>query len=100
MKKIIPIVVLLLAVGGYFAWSRMKGEDEGVLRLSGNIEFKKVDIAFKTAGKLVELSVDEGANGVASSAERIRAMPSASVGPPVTNTCFPSLPNARISSTK
>ena len=30
--------------------------------MSGNIEFKKVDIAFKTAGKLVELTVDEGAN--------------------------------------
>jgi len=62
MKRIIPVVILLLAVGGYFAWSRMKVDDEGVLRLSGNIEFKKVDIAFKTAGKLVELTVDEGAN--------------------------------------
>jgi len=62
MKRIIPVVILLLAVGGYFAWSRMKVDDEGVLRLSGNIEFKKVDIAFKTAGKLVELAVDEGAN--------------------------------------
>jgi len=62
MKRIIPVVILLLAVGGYFAWSRMKVDDEFVLRLSGNIEFKKVDIAFKTAGKLVELTVDEGAN--------------------------------------
>jgi HlyD family secretion protein len=62
MKRVIPIVVLLSAVGGYFAWSRMKAEDEGLLKLSGNIEFKKVDIAFKTAGKLVELNVDEGAN--------------------------------------
>jgi len=62
MKRIIPVVILLLAVGGYFAWSRMKVDDEGVLRLSGNIEFKKVDIAFKTAGKLIELAVDEGAN--------------------------------------
>ncbi len=62
MKKIIPIVLLLVAVGGYFTWSRMKAGDEGVLKLSGNIEFKKVDIAFKTAGKLVQLNVDEGAN--------------------------------------
>ena len=62
MKRLIPVVILLLAVGGYFAWSRMKVDDEGVLRLSGNIEFKKVDIAFKTAGKLIELAVDEGAN--------------------------------------
>ncbi len=62
MKRIIPIVILLAAVGGYFAWSRMQSGDDGLLRLSGNIEFKKVDIAFKTAGKLLELSVDEGAS--------------------------------------
>lgn len=62
MKRIIPVIVLLAAVGGYFTWSRMKGDDENVLRLSGNIEFKKIDIAFKTAGKMVELNVDEGDN--------------------------------------
>ena len=61
MKRIIPIVLLLAAVGGYLAWSRLKADDEGLLKLSGNIEFKKVDIAFKTAGKLLELNVDEGA---------------------------------------
>ena len=62
MKRIIPIILLLAAVGGYLAWSRLKAGDEGLLKLSGNIEFKKVDIAFKTAGKLLELYVDEGAN--------------------------------------
>ena len=62
MKRIVPVVLLMLAVGGYFAWSRMRGGDENVLKLSGNIEFKKVDIAFKTAGKLIELNVDEGGN--------------------------------------
>ena len=62
MKRIIPIVLLFAAVGGYLAWSRLKAGDEGLLKLSGNIEFKKVDIAFKTAGKLLELNVDEGAN--------------------------------------
>lgn len=62
MKRIIPIILLLATVGGYLAWSRLKAGDEGLLKLSGNIEFKKVDIAFKTAGKLLELYVDEGAN--------------------------------------
>lgn len=62
MKRMIPVVMLLAAVGGYFAWSRMRTGDDGRLRLSGNIEFKKVDIAFKTAGKLLELTVDEGAS--------------------------------------
>lgn len=40
----------------------MRGQDEDVLRLSGNIEFRKVDVAFKTAGRLVELWTDEGAS--------------------------------------
>lgn len=62
MKRIIPILVLLAVVAGYFWWNRTHAEDPDSIRLSGNIEFKKVDIAFKTAGKLVELTVDEGAN--------------------------------------
>ncbi len=60
--KILAAVIALAAVGGYFAWSRMRGQDEDVLRLSGNIEFRKVDVAFKTAGRLVELWTDEGAS--------------------------------------
>jgi len=62
MKRVLPIVLLLAAVGGYFAWSRTHVEDDSILKLSGNIEFRKIDISFKTAGKLVELAVDEGAN--------------------------------------
>ena len=62
MKRILPIVVVVAAIGGYFFWSRMHVEDDSILRLSGNIEFRKIDISFKTAGKLLELAVDEGAN--------------------------------------
>lgn len=63
MKWLIPIAVLTaLAAAGYFAWSRLHQEDDSILRLSGNIEFRKIDIAFKTAGKLAELPVEEGAN--------------------------------------
>lgn len=62
MKRILPIVLVLAAIGGYFIWSRTHVEDDSILRLSGNIEFRKIDISFKTAGKLLELAVDEGAN--------------------------------------
>lgn len=62
MKRLIPILILLVAGGGYFAWSRLNTVDPNILRLSGNIEFRKIDIAFKTAGKLLELAVDEGSN--------------------------------------
>ncbi len=63
MKRRILIAVGLLAAGGaYYAWTRTRAEDPNLIRLSGNIEFLKVDIAFKTAGRLVELKVDEGSN--------------------------------------
>ncbi len=62
MKRLLPILILVAAVGGYIAWTRLKVVDDNILRLSGNIEFRKIDIAFKTAGKLMELAVDEGAN--------------------------------------
>ena len=62
MKRLLPIVIVVVAAGGYFAWSRLNVVDENTLHLSGNIEFRKIDIAFKTAGKLLELTVEEGAN--------------------------------------
>jgi HlyD family secretion protein len=62
MKRGIALVLVLAAGVGYFLWRRTQVEDANVLRLSGNIEFRKVDIAFKIAGKLAELSVEEGAD--------------------------------------
>jgi HlyD family secretion protein len=62
MKKLLPVLVILIAAAGYFAWSRSHVVDDNVLHLSGNIEFRKIDIAFKTAGKLLELKVEEGAS--------------------------------------
>ena len=62
MKRLLPIVIVIVAAGGYFAWSRLNVVDENTLHLSGNIEFRKIDMAFKTAGKLLELTVEEGAN--------------------------------------
>jgi HlyD family secretion protein len=62
MKRLLPVFLLLTAAGGYFAWSRVNQPDENLLQISGNIEFRKIDIAFKTAGKLLELNTDEGAN--------------------------------------
>ncbi len=62
MKKLLPILLIVIAAGAYFAWSRAHVVDGNVLHLSGNIEFRKIDIAFKTAGKLLELAADEGSN--------------------------------------
>jgi HlyD family secretion protein len=62
MKRILPLVILVAAGAGYFAWARLNKTDDNVLRLSGNIEFRKFEMSFKTAGKLAELAIDEGGN--------------------------------------
>ncbi len=61
MKK--PIVILLvLAVAGAAVWAYrgMGKAPDNRLILSGNIELTEVNIAFKTAGRLLERTVDEG----------------------------------------
>jgi len=60
-KALIPI--LLLAAGGY-AYYKYRGSSHDTgnrVVVSGNIELTEVNIAFKTAGKLIERNVDEGA---------------------------------------
>lgn len=60
-KRIIP-VVLLLSAAGYLVWRfALAGNgDPNSLTLSGNIELTEVEMSFKQAGRLLELSVDEG----------------------------------------
>jgi HlyD family secretion protein len=60
-KRIIPIVLLLAAaVGGVLAFRGMGRDDPNRIMVSGNIELEEVNIGFKTAGRLIERTVDEG----------------------------------------
>src|SRR5258708_6087696 len=61
-KRIIIILVLVIAVtvAGVLWSGRLGRQDPNVIKLSGNIELTRVDISFKTSGKLVERNVDEG----------------------------------------
>lgn len=61
-KRIIPVLAVAAAIVGLALWKagafrRTPGDR---ILLSGNIELTEVDIAFKTPGKLVELTVEEG----------------------------------------
>jgi HlyD family secretion protein len=61
MKKPIIIILALAAVGAA-AWiyhEKGKKPDNRIV-VSGNIELTEVNIAFKTAGRLIERTVDEG----------------------------------------
>ncbi len=62
MKKVILIVLVLAVVAGAatLAYRSMHPEVSDRIMVSGNIELTQVDIAFKTAGRLVERLVNEG----------------------------------------
>ena len=62
MKKRILILLLVLAAAGavLYAFRGAGRKPDNRLILSGNIELDEVNIAFKTAGRLTERSVDEG----------------------------------------
>jgi HlyD family secretion protein len=62
MKKRILIIILILVAAGAAMWvfRGMGKPPDDRLVLSGNIELTEINIAFKTAGRLVERTVDEG----------------------------------------
>ncbi|HUK16401.1 MAG TPA: efflux RND transporter periplasmic adaptor subunit [Bryobacteraceae bacterium] len=62
MKKRIVIILVLLAAAGaaVYAFRGMNRQPDNRVVVSGNIELTEVNIAFKTAGRLIERSVDEG----------------------------------------
>ena len=58
-KRWIPVVVVAAAAVVY-AYRGLGNKPDDRLLVSGNIELNEVDIAFKTSGRLVERTVDEG----------------------------------------
>jgi len=62
MKKVILIVIIIAVLGaaGMLAYRSMRPDVSDKILVSGNIELTQVDIAFKTAGRLIERTVNEG----------------------------------------
>ncbi len=62
MKKRIIILIVILAAGGaaVYAFRGAGRAPSNRIVVSGNIELTEVNIAFKTAGRLVDRTVDEG----------------------------------------
>jgi len=63
MKKRIILVLIVLAAAGaaaVYVFRGMGRNQTGRIVVSGNIELTEVNIAFKTAGRLIERTVDEG----------------------------------------
>jgi HlyD family secretion protein len=61
-RKVGIIILVLMAIAAFLLWRGYfhKEAEEGVLLLSGNMEVTETNIGFKIAGRVVELSVDEG----------------------------------------
>ena len=62
MKRTAIIIILLLAVGSliYFLVWREKPHQEKVIRLSGHIGFRVIDLAFMVPGKIATIKFQEG----------------------------------------
>jgi HlyD family secretion protein len=63
MKKRIILILIVLAAAGVaavYVFRGMGSNQTGRIVVSGNIELTEVNIAFKTAGRLIERTVDEG----------------------------------------
>jgi HlyD family secretion protein len=62
MKKTIFIVIAIAVLGaaGMLAYRSLHQEPANRIVVSGNIELAQVDIAFKTSGRLIERTVNEG----------------------------------------
>ncbi len=56
---IVFVALLGIAIGAHY-WNHWRGEGGQTIKISGNIELTEVEIAFKSAGRLVFLAVDEG----------------------------------------
>ena len=60
-KILIPILFLAaLGIGGAVILRHLRRPPDNHILVSGNIELTEVNIAFKTAGRLIERTVDEG----------------------------------------
>jgi len=63
MRKRIPIVIIIVLVAAgaaFYFLKRSKEATKNQITVSGNIELTEVNIAFKTSGRLLERTVDEG----------------------------------------
>ena len=54
------LVVLIIVIGGYYAFRSLQPKDNGALTASGTIEATVVNVSPEMAGKVKEVLVEDG----------------------------------------
>ena len=61
MKRLVVLILIAaVGVGGFFLYRNYHAAPSDRILVSGNIELEQVNIGFKTAGRVIERTVDEG----------------------------------------
>lgn len=60
IKKIVAVILLVLAVVVVFGIKRYRQQDNGTIKISGTLEVTSVELSFKVGGRLIQRLVDEG----------------------------------------
>lgn len=58
--KLVFIVVVLAIAAGLWWWIQQAEQDDGQLRLYGNVDIREVQMAFRQPGRIARLHFDEG----------------------------------------
>lgn len=59
-RAIVIAAVAIVAVGAGWLWMQHPGNDNGLLRLYGNVDIREVNLAFRQPGRVAEMMFDEG----------------------------------------
>ncbi len=59
-RLMVLALAALLAVGAALWWTQRAAQDDGVLRLYGNVDIRELQLAFRQPGRVAEMAFDEG----------------------------------------
>lgn len=59
-RAIVVALVAIVAFAAGWLWLQRTGDEDGVLRLYGNVDIREVQLAFRQPGRVAQMAFDEG----------------------------------------